>query len=124
MLDLDVWRTQYFGEFGRHVRVLARFLDRVEHLEREHGREIERSRFGPLVSSLHHAPKAVESVLVSTVGLDSHYILLNHSLHITSLSSTCGVSHWRIVGSCCWLSVGSERGQTIDQASLHIGWAV
>ena len=24
MLDFDVWRTQYFGELGGHIRVVAR----------------------------------------------------------------------------------------------------
>ena len=81
--------------------MVARFLDRVEHLEREHGREIERSRFGPLVSSLHHAPKAVESVLMSIVGLDSHYIPVVRLLHIDPYSSTCGVIQRVVVGIRC-----------------------
>ena len=43
MLDLDVWRREHRGEFGRHVRVVTRFFDRVEHLEGELCREVERA---------------------------------------------------------------------------------
>ena len=72
IVELDAWRREDLGEFRRHIRVIKRPIEVLQHFQSELGGEIERAGLRALASLLHDPAQQVEAVLVATVGVDPH----------------------------------------------------